>query len=283
MRLGLVGFGAIGSALVARMASDVDAPPRFAAVLSPRGMGRIGIDGPPPGLDAVFDDARALLEWSPDLVIECANHAGVREHVPHCLEHGVDVVLVSVGALADADLAARLENAARGGGAPDEGSRGGERPGGARIILPAGAIGGLDLLGALAVEGLESVRYRGVKPPEAWRGSPAEELLDLADLDGPTTFFEGDARGAAREYPKNANVTATLALHGLGFERTAVTLVADPGAAGNTHEIDVRAACGDFSLRVSSRPSEGNARTSATTVLSVIHEIGRWRVASGEK
>ena len=267
MRIGLIGFGTIARELLARLPGTLDgAAPVVAAVLSERTLERRGGGKPADGLEATFGTARELLAWGPELVIECAAHAGVEAHVPPCLRHGVDVIVVSVGALADGDLHARLEQEARRGGG--------------RMILPAGAIGGLDLLGALGQAGLESVRYRSVKPPAAWRGSPAEDLLDLDAVDSPATFFEGDARGAARDFPKNANVAATLALHGLGFERTEVRLVADPGASGNTHEIEARGASGEFSLRVTGRPSAGNARTSLTTVLSVLHEIGRWRESS---
>ena len=264
-----MGFGTIARELARRLIDEGGgASPRLAAVLSARAFARADAQRLPEGLEAVFGDAEGLLGWAPDLIVECAGHAGVRAHVARCLERGVDVILVSVGALADAALAARLQRSA-------------ER-GRARLLLPAGAIGGLDLLGALAKGDIESVRYRGVKPPGAWRGSPAERAVDLGALEAPTAFFEGDARRAARDYPANANVAATLALHGLGFERTEVTLVADPGAAANTHEIEVRASSGDFSLRVAGRPSAGNARTSLTTVLSILHEIDRWRGGRGD-
>lgn len=267
LRIATIGYGTIARELLGRLAEGADAS-AFGALLSARARERLAagevLDGPLADTGGeVFGDVRALLDWSPDLVVECASPAAVTAHVPLCLEAGVDVIVVSVGALADAALASRLDAAARRGDA--------------RTLLPAGAIGGLDLLGALAIGGLERVVYRGTKPPVAWLGTPAEDALDLETLRTPAVFFEGDAREAARRFPKNANVAATLALHGAGFEDTRVTLVADPTASGNRHEIEVLAASGAFTLRIDGRASEGNARTSMTTVYSVLHEIGRWR------
>ena len=115
--------------------------------------------------------------------------------------------------------------------------------------------------------------YRSRKPPAAWRGSPAEDLCDLAGLSEPTTFFSGNARTAARDNPNNANVAATVALAGVGFEATRVELCADPGATGNIHEIDASGAAGDFRLELLGHPAPGNPRTSKLTAMSVVRVL----------
>jgi aspartate dehydrogenase len=166
---------------------------------------------------------------------------------------------VSLGALADEALHAALVAAARGAGS--------------RLVLPAGAIGGIDLLRAMATAGIEAVRYTSRKPPAAWRGTPAEGLVDLGAIEGPVAFFEGDARAAARDYPRNANVAATVALAGIGFERTRVRLIADPGASANLHEVSVRSAAANFEMRIEGVPSAANPRTSAATVHSLAREV----------
>jgi aspartate dehydrogenase len=81
----------------------------------------------------------------------------------------------------------------------------------------------------------------------------------------PVAFYEGPARAAARDYPKNANVAAAVALAGVGFERTRVRLIADPGAAGNCHEIVMRSACADAIVSINGRASPANPKTSLTT------------------
>lgn len=213
----------------------------------------------------VTDDIDTVLAAAPDLVVECAGHDSVSDHCPHALRDGCNTIVVSVGALADEALFAQLKAASANGGG--------------RLILPSGAIGGLDLLSALALAGETEVVYRGTKPPAAWRGTAAEDQCDLAYLKQAQTFFDGSAREAARLYPKNANVAATLALACGSFDRTRVQLIADPGATGNAHSYEVRSETGNFAMQIESTAASGNAKTSVSTAYSVIREIIRARDA----
>lgn len=204
-----------------------------------------------------------LIAEKPDLVVEAAGHESVAAYGEYLLAAGIDLVVCSVGALCNGDLHERLLAAAKAGGA--------------KLHLPAGAIGAIDLLSALRLGGISEVTYTSRKPPCAWKGTPAEARLDLAGLSEAAVFFEGDAGTAAREYPRNANVAATVALAGLGFEQTKVRLIADPAAAGNFHQIEVRAAAADFKLEIVGKPSPDNPKTSLGTGLSVarlvLHKI----------
>lgn len=265
MRLGLIGFGNIARTLLAQLTDAAFAPLEHVCVLCrPAGAktARETVASDHAGLAArveIVSDLDGLLAAQPDLVVECAGHEAVAGHVPALLRAGIDVVVVSVGALSDAALDAALREAAEAGGS--------------RIVLPAGAVGGVDILSALSAAGGLEVSYRGVKPPKAWAGTPAALALDLDTLSEAATFFRGDARQAAREYPKNANVAATLALAGAGFEATEVELVADPAAHGNVHEYSVTSPLASYAIRIENRPSAGNAKTSVTTVFSVLREI----------
>src|SRR6478672_5285375 len=169
-----------------------------------------------------------LLARDPMLVAEVAGQSAVAEHGDTILRRGIDCLVISVGALADPALLARLRSAAHDGNS--------------HILLPAGAIGGIDAIAAMRVAGLTSVRYRSRKPPVAWRGSSAERLVDLDKLTRRTVLYQGTAGEAAMLYPQNANVAAAVALAGLGFDATAVELVADPDAGGNVHEIEAEGA-----------------------------------------
>jgi aspartate dehydrogenase len=254
MHLGIIGLGNIGRSLLAQLQGDL-APSRVTALL------RAGSATLLPGSPApdIVHSAADLVVLRPDLVVECAGHTAVRDAALPCLRAGIDVVIVSVGALADEALDRSLRQAAR--------------EGGARIILPPGAIGGIDLLSALAAAGDCSVSYTGTKPPAAWRGSAAESVLELDRLEVAQAFFTGSAREAALAYPKNANVAATLALAGAGLDATRVRLVADPAATGNRHAYSVTSPLGDFTIEIENRPSPDNPRTSAATVLSVMRCI----------
>lgn len=250
-----LGFGAMARSLAASLAAGASGLrlggfllPAEIPAETPEGMTR-------------WTSVEELIAVKPDLVVECATHAAVRETAPRLLEAGIDVVIVSIGALGDPATVAALEAAARRGGA--------------RAIAVSGAIGGLDVLRSAALAGLDSVTYVGRKPPAAWTGTPAEKILDLATLSEATTFYEGSAVEAARDYPKNTNVTAAVALAGVGFEKTRVRLIADPAAPGNTHEIEAKGAFGDFRILLNNKPLPENPKTSWLAALSVEQAVLR--------
>jgi len=208
---------------------------------------------------AVVCDVEALLAARPGIVAECASHAAAASIGPSILRAGVDLVAASVGALADPQAEAALRQAAM--------------QGRAQLVLPAGAIGGIDMLAAARLSGLREVTYTGRKPPRAWAGTPAERACNLAALTEPTVFFTGTARQAATDYPKNANVAATLALAGLGLDSTRVQLVADPTVTTNSHEFSVRSEAVDFAVSLTAKPSPRNPKTSASTAYSIARAV----------
>lgn len=212
----------------------------------------------PPASDSAgpaVGDLPALLATRPDVVVECAGHGAVVDYGEAILRSGTPLLLVSIGSLADMELYGRLLAAATSGGT--------------RLILASGAMAGIDALASARLGGLTRVRYTGRKPPLAWRGTPAEDLIDLVGLVEPTTFYRGTAREAARLYPKNSNVAATIALAGLGFEGTEVELVADPTIAKNVHDLMFEGADGRFHIDIRGEPSKANPKTSALTAHSI--------------
>jgi aspartate dehydrogenase len=259
VHLGLIGYGSIARALLGILAREGSAPARVTVLARAGSDAGIRAALAQDVAGAVVTEVADMIAARPDLVVECAGQSAVAAHVPPVLRAGIPVVIVSIGALADPALLAAVEGAARDGDT--------------RITLPGGAMGGVDLLSALRPSGITSVVYTGRKPPMAWAGTPAEGLVDLAALTEPATFFTGTARQAATDYPKNANVAATLALAGIGFDETRVRLVADPGVDRNVHEVSVTAGAADYTIRIAGHPAPDNPKTSATTALSVAREV----------
>lgn len=253
MRIAVIGFGGMGQSLYRSLQKA--GPYRIGAALVPEGL---QAEATSAGL-AVFHSVANLLGWTPDLVVECAGHEALAGSVSPILRAGVDVVVASVGALADQRLAGDLEASARAGGA--------------RLTIASGAVGGLDALAAARLAGLASVTYVGRKPPRAWAGTPAGEKLDLDALTEPATIYEGNARDAALLYPRNANVTASIAIAGIGFEDTRVRLVADPSVDRNVHELTVVGAFGSFSVKLENAALPSNVKTSWLAALSIEKSI----------
>lgn len=183
-RVGIIGLGAIGKRVLNALQTRHLPLASYAAINH-----AADVDGYAKDRKVeLFTDVQDLIDWKPNLVIECAGHSAVVHAVPAFLNAGVDVVIASIGALADKALAATLEHAAQSGGS--------------RLILVSGAIGGLDAMRSARSAGLDQVLYIGRKPPKAWAGTPAEEEFDLDLIKVPTTIFRGTAALASARFPK---------------------------------------------------------------------------------
>jgi aspartate dehydrogenase len=252
MHLGLIGYGSIGRALVALL--TVEDVTKITVLV--RSTALNSSTNSTSGIPIQFVTSLTdLLKDEPLVVVECAGHTAVATYAQAILEAGTDLIVASVDAFADADLHDGVIAAAKAGGA--------------KLILPTGAIGGLDLLQVLATHGDVDVTYRGVKPPQAWKGSHADKITDIDALTEPMTFFQGSAREAARAYPKNANVVAVIALSGAGFDTMKVALIADPSATTNTHAFEVTSPLCRYTIEIANTATADNPRTSMTTVASL--------------
>jgi aspartate dehydrogenase len=252
VKIGLIGNGAIAK-LVTNFCND--RPDRFKIV------GALGLpaDKVSVGKHPVVQSWDAFHALGPELVVECAGHSAVKAYAAKVLDAGYDLIIVSTGSLADAELWREVSAAA-------------ERST-AQLKLPAGALPGVDALSAGKLAGLTKVTLRSSKPPKAWSGTPAEKSHDLAAITTPTVIFSGNAREAALAFPKNANVAATAALAGLGFEKTTITLVADPGVTQNVHHLEAEGAFGKLILEINANPSPDNPKTSHMAALSIMRVL----------
>jgi aspartate dehydrogenase len=252
LRVAIGGFGAIGKVVARRLDQGIDGLTLTAVAARDVARAQVGMAGfvrrvPVVPLTRLWEDA--------DIVVECAPALVLRELAEPALGHGRQVVVLSCGALLDnLDL---VDLARRNGG---------------RILVPTGALLGLDAVVAAAEGGISSVHMITRKPPLGLSGAPYLEAngIEVGALSEPKRVFIGTARAAARGFPANVNVAAALALAGIGPDRTTVEIWADPTITRNTHRIEVKAEAARFSLQIENVPSAENPRTGRLTALSVI-------------
>jgi aspartate dehydrogenase len=251
LRVALAGFGAIGGAVGRRL--DRGLPGLRLAAISARDVAKAErLAGfaravPVVGLDRLAEHA--------DVVVECAPAAVFRQVAEPAIRAGRIFMPVSVGQLLEqaelVDLAAQT---------------------GAQIIVPTGALLGLDAVRAAAEGEIRSVTIITRKPPRGLVGAPYLEQhgITLDSLTVPRKVFDGSAREGARGFPANVNVAAALSLAGIGPDRTRLEIWADPGLERNTHRIVVEADSARFEMQIENVPTEDNPRTGKITALSVI-------------
>jgi aspartate dehydrogenase len=252
LRVAIGGLGAIGKVVAQYLDRGIDGI--ALAAVSARDVARAkaaisGFARPVPVLPL------ARLGEEADIVVECAPAALLRELAEPALARGRAVMALSCGALLDhfdlVDLARRQ---------------------GGRILVPSGALLGLDAVAAAVEGGISNVHMVTRKPPRGLLGAPylEENAIEIVGLSEPKRVFAGPAREAARGFPANVNVAAALALAGIGPDRTTIEIWADPTLTRNVHRIEVEAEAARFSMQIENVPSAENPRTGRLTALSVV-------------
>lgn len=256
-RVALIGCGAIGRA-VARAFGRGRLPGRLVAVCdldAARAASVAALLRPRPRVTSLIGAVR-----SADIVVECASAAAVAGVVRAARARGKDVLAVSVAGLLGHPELLRPSSVGRG-----------------RLVVPSGALGALDALRAAREAGLSAVTLTSSKPPRAYAGAPyvVARRIDLARIRTRTVLYRGNALGAARGFPANLNVAATVSLAGIGARRTRVTIVADPHLQANVHELSATGAAGRFTARFENRPFPENPKTSYLAAVAVIASLRR--------
>ena len=251
MRIAIAGLGAIG--LKVAEALDAGIPGCILTAVSARDVAaardRLSHLKRPAPVVAIDE-----LEPLADLVVECAPAHLLARIVEPFLRAGKKAIVLSCGALLEQD---RLVSVAR--------------TSGGQIIVPTGALIGLDAVSAAAEGDIRSVRMITRKPVRGLVGAPylVENKIDIETITEPLLLFEGTARAAAAGFPANLNVAAALSLAGIGADGTRLEIWADPTLARNTHRIEVDSDSAQFSMVIENIPSD-NPRTGRITALSVI-------------
>ena len=251
MTVAIAGLGAIGLPLARALDAGVDGLRLIAVACRDPVKGRANLAGfrsPPP-----LVEIPALADA--DIVVECAPASVFERIALPALEAGRIFIPASVGALLPRMHLVKLALKS-----------------GARIIVPTGALLGLDAVRAAAEGPIDSVAIETRKPPLSLIGAPylRKHGIDLMDLTQPLLVFEGNALDAAAGFPANVNVAAALALAGIGPIRTQVRIWADPGVIRNIHTIRVEAEAARFTMTIENVPSVDNPKTGRLTPLSML-------------
>lgn len=251
-RVAIAGFGAIGRVVAEHLDRGIEGL-ALAAVSArdtaraERAMAGFGRKVPVLALGRLAETA--------DIVVECAPASVLRDIAEPALAAGRTLIVLSCGALLDnfdlVDLARRA---------------------GGRILVPTGALLGLDAVQAAAQGAISRIHMITRKPPKGLDGAPylVENGVSVIGIREAQRVFQGSARDAARGFPANVNVAAALALAGIGPDRTTIEIWADPGVDRNIHRIEVESEAARLTLQIENVPSLENPKTGRLTPLSVI-------------
>ncbi|MCW0205526.1 MAG: aspartate dehydrogenase [Achromobacter sp.] len=249
-RVGIAGFGAIGQAVAQSLDAGLPGLALAAvAVRAPKAPPAFGwANGAP-----AFTTIGALHEHC-DVVVECAPAAVFRDIAEPVLRAGKKLVVLSSGALLRHDDLIELARAHQG-----------------QIVVPSGAILGLDAITAAAEGVIHSVTMITRKPVRGLLGAPylAENDIDLSAIAEPRLIFRGSPREAAVGFPANLNVAVSVSLAGIGPDRTTLEIWADPSLERNVHRVEVVSDSATFSMEIQNIPS-ANPKTGRITAQSVV-------------
>lgn len=183
----------------------------------------------------VADSLEELIKLNPTVIVEAASQQAARDIVPKAVEENIGVIVMSVGALLGMNVRSNM------------------------VHITSGAIGGLDAISSADLAGVEEVVLITRKNPK---------VLDL-DNRVEKLVYEGGAEEAARRFPREMNVAATLALT-VQPEKVKVQVISDPKVHKNVHEMRVRWKYGEMFLRFANDPHPENPKTSALSAWSAI-------------
>ena len=251
LRVGIAGLGAVGLEVAKRLIAGVPGLKLTAVAVrdaekARRALPQVGESIPVRKLTELADDC--------DIVVESLPPALFRDVALSAIDKGRILMPLSVAQLLEnSDLIERA------------------RQKGARILVPTGALIGLDAVRAAAEGTIHSVKMVTRKPPAGLEGAPylRENGISVSGLKEPLKVFDGSAREGARGFPANVNVAAALSLAGIGPDRTQLEIWADPNVTRNTHTISVDADTARFTMTIENIPSE-NPRTGKSVAPSTV-------------
>jgi len=249
-KVGIVGVGAIGSAVAKALIEGIP------------GLTLHAVSDPAPSFNAPCPNIpQTDLVQQCDLIIECLPPHLVAALTQLCLDHNKDMIMISPSALLinpELESQIKVKNS--------------------RLIVPSGALSGIDGVSSLKHLGIKSARIITTKKPQGYAGAPyiTDNAVDLSTITTSTQLFQGNARKAATGFPANVNVAATLSLAGIGADNTQVEIWADPQIKGNRHEIEVQGEFSTIRSIIENTPDPQNPKSSmlaAQSIVATLHNL----------
>ena len=221
------------------------------------------------GLAASLKKAELLAELDfrsldADIVIEAASQKAAKDYIPSALESSLDALVMSVGAFGDRGFQSRCYSAVKSFDSI--------------VLIPSGAVAGVDALKGAAKADIETVRLTSTKPPKGFTGVKylEEKGVDVLKIAERTVLYSGSASQAVQYFPANVNVAATVSLAGIGFDKTQVEVVCDPSATVNSHHLYAKGEFGELEATTRNLPSPDNPRTSYLAALSAVSTLSEY-------
>lgn len=256
LNIGIVGCGTIGTELCKAISGGIIKDARLVAIFDKHIRQTEKLASTLQCTPAIEEPSQ--MAQHVDIIIECASVKAVPEVARAALTHNCDLMLMSIGALADNTLKEELIALARAHNA--------------KIYIPSGAIAGVDGIKGAGIAGIHRITLKTRKPPASLEGAPylEEHHINLDTITTTTLLFSGSVRDATAAFPANINVATTLSLASGNSDIVQVEIYADPHIDKNIHEITVEGGFGTFTATIENQPSPTNPKTSYLAVLSAI-------------
>jgi aspartate dehydrogenase len=252
LKAGIIGYGTLGRSISELIESGQAGDVTLQSILVRTPLGRLDNS---PDQCTVTTNEEIFFNQQLDIIIEAAGHQALQLYGEKALTSGSDLIILSVGALANKDFYETLQTAAVNNKK--------------QMIIPSAAIAGLDRIAAGVLGEIEEITLITRKQPKSWYGTIAEEKVDLETISEPFCIFDGNARDAAKLFPENVNVSAALSIAGIGFEQTKVQVYVDPTINMNTHTIAAKGFFGQVEISIQNKPYKQNPKSSPIVAMSV--------------
>jgi aspartate dehydrogenase len=252
LKAGIIGYGTLGRSISELIESGQAGNVSLQAILVRNPLGPLDNS---PDHCTVTTNEDDFFNQQLDIIIEAAGHHALQLYGEKALTSGSDLIILSVGALANQDFYESLQAAAT--------------KNNKQMIIPSAAIAGLDRIAAGVLGEIEEITLITRKQPKSWYGTIAEEKVNLETISEPFCIFEGNARDAAKLFPENVNVSAALSIAGIGFEKTKVQVYVDPTIHMNTHTIVAKGFFGQVEISIQNKPYLQNPKSSPIVAMSV--------------